>query len=212
MRIIVRFRRLGVVTHQCCASSHRTNNSDFIPTGVYHVKYLVYLAIARLVLLLLPLLFHSYTGTALRFQLLYMLLYWGTLAILVVHTVSLTLMNPESLEALIPIDASNISTAFLHELRRIWWMLSLSIVSDISHLIILMHVRSTAPTHPLLTGSKRPPSVYYTLRSQNLSNGRDEEPMLMNAMTGTSSFLSISAALSRPWWSQFSHSHSPLLH
>ena len=159
-------------------------------------------------LVLVPLLFHSYTGTALRFPALYQVLYWGTLAVLVVHMLALSLHDPESLEAVIPLDSASSHGAqspdAVHELRRIWYILLLSVVSDVAHLVILFHVRSTAPYHPLLTGKTKQPSIYFALRSQGgltsaaaaaappadgtaaSGNGSQShhEAVIMNAMTG----------------------------
>lgn len=195
----------------CCCCTTTTS------LGVYRVYYLIGLAWVRILLVMVPLLFHSYTGTALRCQTAYQLLYWGTLIVVLVHLLSLGLINPESLEALIPLDAASSTDDAdrVHEWRRIWYILLLSLVSDICHLILLLHVRSTAPAHhPLLTGPNKPPSIYFTLRSQqqqgggnipwgdnglhrstrlgsnnhnnnnNGSNGHGE-PALMHAMSGT---------------------------
>ena len=156
------------------------------------------LALIRMVLLLLPLFFHSYTGTALKCASFYRLLYWGTFVVLLIHMLSLSLMNPESLESLLPYDGSvlvnrRILLKHLHELRRIWWMLIASFVSDICHLIILRHVRSTAPEYELLFG-RRHPSVYYAIRSANMGDvigdsfSQHDEPALVHAMNGTSKY------------------------
>jgi hypothetical protein len=174
---------------------------------VYWVYYLICLSSIRMFLVLVPLLFHSYTGTALRFPALYQVLYWGTLAVLVVHMLALSLHDPESLEAVIPLDSASSHGAqspdAVHELRRIWYILLLSVVSDVAHLVILFHVRSTAPYHPLLTGKTKQPSIYFALRSQGgltsssaaappadgtaaSGNGSQShhEAAIMNAMTG----------------------------
>jgi len=134
--------------------------------------------------------FHSYTGTALKCPSLYLLLYWGTFVALLVHMLSLSLMNPESLESLMPYDDPLLK--HLHELRRIWWMLIASFVSDVCHLIIFWHVRSTAPQYELLFG-RRHPSVYYAIRSANMGEIMDDEsfryhdePALVHAMNGKS--------------------------
>ena len=119
---------------------------------------------------------------------------------------SLSLVNPESLEAFWPIDTSSSSSIFdihsLHELRRIWWILTLSLLSDCCHLIILINVRSTAPQHdPLLLSSgydkqqMRQPSIYFALRSnhrpggpgtpaENYDGEEHQHEALMHAMGG----------------------------
>jgi len=72
----------------------------------FWVGYLVPLAILRIVLLLLPLLFHSYTGTALRYPRLYQFLYVTSLVVMVLHMLALLLLNPASLESIFPYDGS----------------------------------------------------------------------------------------------------------
>jgi len=151
------------------------------------------LALARVVLLLLPLLFHSYTGTALRFPAFYQLLYWTTLILVLLHILLLSLANPESLEALIPTPSSSISMDpdWKAELRRIWWMLTLSTISDVCHMVLFVHVRSTAPTlhqHWMLTQQQqqqnKQPSVYFTLRSRHSQNQRLPSQTSTNGSNG----------------------------
>ena len=143
-------------------------------TVVYRIGYLKPLAIVRLLLLFLPLLFHSYTGTALKLPTLYQLLYFGTLALLCTHILLLCFLNPESIESLFPISDHN-PLRYLHELRRIWWMLLASFVANLCHLFLFWHVRSTAQ----YASWRRQPSVYFAVRSSELEH---EEPALMNAM------------------------------
>jgi len=189
----------------------------------YHVNYLVPLAVFRILLLCIPLLFHSYTGTALQCAAFYQWLYGGTLVVLLIHMLSLCLINPSSLEAILPWReaATQLATAaaatatatstsssslwqppgtrtlrssrflleHLHELRRIWWILLLSLLSDVCHWIMLGHVRSSAPStysryylwpspNPL---HMRQPSLYYAIRSGNMggdynTNGIESPP------------------------------------
>jgi hypothetical protein len=54
------------------------------------------LATLRIVILLMPLLFHSYTGTALKCIRFYQLLYYGTFVVVSVHIIALLVFNPES--------------------------------------------------------------------------------------------------------------------
>jgi len=109
---------------------------------------------------------------------------------------ALCLMDPESLTAIFPIVSTiqhRLLLEHLHELRRIWWMLSLSLVSTICHLILVWHVRSTAPHYALLNnGNQKRPSVYFALRSASIGavnesyTGRlgddSDEPALVHAM------------------------------
>jgi hypothetical protein len=161
---------------------------------VYHVDSWTSLtAILRLLLLTVPLLFHSYTGTALQHVTCYKVFYGGTGLLIFIHMVGLALLNPESIESIFPWDAvhlSNISGVrleHLHELRRIWWMLGLSALSATGHCIIVWHVRSTAPaanSNSILgfgNNNKKKPTVYFAVRATS----HEQEPALMNAMNGT---------------------------
>lgn len=164
---------------------------------VYHPSWTVPVAICRLVLLCVPLLWHSYTGTAVSHVVGYQVFYGSTAFALAVHAVGLALMDPESLEAIVPWDVVVASTTtlhdrnpergrhlleHLHELRRIWWMLGLTGVSVLCHWIVLWHVRSTAPSTATLGPHqhKKAPTVYFAVRATSHS----QEPALMNAMNG----------------------------
>lgn len=163
---------------------------------VYNARYLAILAGIRIALLALPLLFHSYTGTALRCTRAYQLLYFGTLMMVAVHFLTLAMMNPEALEALLPIDAeSDLDKDLLHEIRRLYWIMELTVISNICHVVMFMHVRSTAPQHPLLQGKKMP-SVYFTLRSQRSI----QEPL--SAMTGFVDDMQARLAAAKADWGQ----------
>jgi hypothetical protein len=184
------------------APEQTITDDDEEPHDVYKVGYLAPLALTRIIILLLPLLFHSYTGTALKCTIFYQILYWGTLMTLIIHMLALCLMDPESLTAIFPTVSASISGRFLlkhfHELRRIWWMLFLSLLSNVCHLIMFWHVRSTAPHYALLSNNRKQPSIYFALRSANInavnesylgSTGRNthpqsihEEPALVHAM------------------------------
>jgi hypothetical protein len=165
--------------------------------SLYNVNYLAPLAGLRLVILIIPLLFHSYTGKAVRYMLFYKCLYSVSLAIISIHMIALALLNPTSMEAIFPnllstnynnddnnnsnnttssslrqlleyatasvVDHHRYLLDHLLELRRIWWMLTLSLVSVCCHWILLWHVRSTAPSYYL--GSYRKPSVYFAVRT-----------------------------------------------
>ena len=202
------------------------------------------LAVIRICLLLILLLFHSYTGTAIKHQWFYQILYGVTLATLLVHMLTLLLMNPASLESLLPYgifgSEEDISTIHeqqsgpsaaaplyqpastynhnphsnddttsdidghpphyhyhhhhsqrhllqhLHALRRVWWMLVLSFISNACHIFLLMHVRSSAPTNSALFGKTKPQSVYFALRlGDNSDNSPDEADALVHAVNGT---------------------------
>ena len=168
---------------------------------VYHVDYLaVPVALLRLFLLCLPLLFHSYTGTAVQHVVGYQVFYGATSVALALHIVGLALMDPESLEAIFPqVTLRRFLLQHLHELRRIWWILLLSSYSVACHWILLWHVRSTAPNASYNLQQQRrgrggkPPTVYFAVRAASIGNQTDadnnndnnhDENQLMHAMNG----------------------------
>ena len=175
---------------------------------VYHVDYLaVPVALLRLFLLCLPLLFHSYTGTAVQHAVGYQVFYGATLVALALHMVGLALMDPESLEAIFPQVSlrGRFLLQHLHELRRIWWILLLSTYSVSCHWILLWHVRSTAPNASYNLQQRRgrggkPPTVYFAVRAASIANNNntaddnehsnnnnnDDENQLIHAMNGES--------------------------
>mmetsp|Transcript_22630 Transcript_22630/g.49415 ORF Transcript_22630/g.49415 Transcript_22630/m.49415 type:complete len:1318 (-) Transcript_22630:180-4133(-) len=142
----------------------------------FWIGYLAPLAIIRIVLLLLPLFLHSKTGTALRFPRLYQFLYISTLILLVAHMLALLLLNPASLESILPYDDVHHRHLLqhLHALRRIWWMLVFSTLSNTCHLILVEHVKSTAPNSDIL-GGKQPHSIYFAIRSRNEKQKRNRQ-------------------------------------
>lgn len=136
---------------------------------VYHGAYIPIAAILRLVLLLLPLLFHSYTGTAVHLVNFYRFFYIGTILLIIIHMVALALMNPESLESILFLAKAYVS---------IWWMLGLSLASTLCHTIVLQHVRSTGPQAPV-------PTMYFAVRTANQLWDANNEPAYIHAMNGT---------------------------
>jgi hypothetical protein len=222
------------------------NNNSTTRFSIYNVNYLAPLAGIRLVLLIIPL-FHSYTGTAVRYVPIYQLLYSISLLTIIIHMTSLALLDPTSIESIFPgllsiehdhnntttnIDSyhrllssdslhrllellageNNNNTNTVLELRRIWWMLTLSAVAVSCHWILLYHVRSTAPISSSYFGNSinnRKPSVYFAVRtassyasatqssSVNFNNNNrlyhptDGEPALIHAMNGTLKILTI---------------------
>lgn len=183
---------------------------------VYHVDYLaVPVALLRLFLLCLPLLFHSYTGTAIQHVVGYQVFYGATSVALALHMLGLALMDPESLEAIFPqVTLRRFLLQNLHELRRIWWILLLSSYSVSCHWLLLWHVRSTAPNasynlqhqQQLRGRGGKPPTVYFAVRAasigqhhttdadNNIINNNDEN-QLMHAMNGELPFVSWVVAL-----------------
>lgn len=186
-----------------------SSNNEII--SIYNVNYLAPLSMIRLIIIIIPFLFHSYTGTAIRYMFCYKIFYTVSLLMVIIHMISLALLNPTSMEAIFPnifhtnsddyndsndaaitilsiastITSSSLRqlTAFdmtvdnehtnnyhrfllshILELRRIWWMLTLSCISIACHYIILWHVRSTAPSVYFNSYKKRP-SVYFAVRT-----------------------------------------------
>jgi hypothetical protein len=158
-------------------------------TAIYKVGYLALLAWFRILVLLLPLLFHSYTGTALACHVVYMGWYTMTLIVVVTHMLALCLVNPESMEALVPEPEGFL--ADLHLYRRLWYTLILSVVAHACHFVLVQHVKSTAPPnasngwyHPSTgSGSTTPPvSLYFAIRANPVLQ---DEPALVHAVGGT---------------------------
>ena len=107
-------------------------------------------ALLRLCILCIPLLYHSYTGTAIRYTLWYRTIYIGMALLVAFHIISFLIIQPESIESLLIIHAPATSTDPQYEYRRLWLILLLSSVSLLFHHILLRHVRSTAPTPPMM--------------------------------------------------------------
>jgi hypothetical protein len=144
----------------------------------YRVDYLPSLAGIRVALLLLPLFFHSYTGTALKCATFYRILYSTSLLLLLFQMLALAIMDPKSLQALVILgggdDSSGSSSGSmsggginlqvlheqqLHDLQRIWYMLLFSTMSNVCHVVLFWHVRSTAQSPHYAS------SFYFAIRS-----------------------------------------------
>ena len=161
-----------VQVHQVNVSnniSSSANNNE----AVHHVQYLVIMAVLRLLLLVFPLPYHSYTGTAIPFPFCYHVFYALTVTAILLHMVSLSVMDPESLATLLHVPTppppttntnTNTSTSTTSEstdqymwliqswstqemlIRSCWSILFLSLISVTGHIVMLIHVRSTAPS------------------------------------------------------------------
>jgi hypothetical protein len=226
-------RLLPLVTLQNVDDDDDDDDTLFGIFSMYNVRYIAPLAGLRLFILILPLLFHSYTGTALNYMLLYQWFYLLTMVILIIHVTSLALLNPSSIETMVPIIqsvktttpsltnmnddeededlkghsfrslivflssmSSSLCSDYLneddhhrtllmdhfYELRRIWWMLTLSIISVCCHWILLWHVRSTAPPH--LYFGYRKPSVYFAVRTAS-SYANHNNNQIMSSIAAT---------------------------
>lgn len=189
--IVILHRSLA---HDAAAAAHDDDeNADEHGKAIYKVGYLAVLAWFRILVLVFPLLFHSYTGTALSCQALYLTWYALTLTAVVVHALTLCLVTPESLEALVPEREGAVSD--LHLYRRLWYTLLLSVTATSAHLTVLQHVKSSAPRHGLFLpsssstrrrGDPKPPvSMYFAVRAHPVLR---DEPALVHAMNGAFSF------------------------
>ena len=160
--------------------------------AIYKVGYLTLFAWIRIGVLILPLLFHSYTGTALTCQTMYLIWYALTFVLVIAHMLSLCLVVPESMEALVPEPEGALQD--LHFYRRLWYTLFFSAASNLAHFVLVQHVKSSAPTRLLAYGgstgmmgggnssSKPPVSMYFAIRAHPVLQ---DEPALVHAMNGT---------------------------
>lgn len=95
-----------------------------------------------------PLPYHNYTGTAVKCPLVYQLFYGGTLLVVLFQLLGIMILDPDSLSTLVPavvrrqlLDHSSLQK----HMAQTWLVLSLNLLSDLLHIILLWHVRSTAP-------------------------------------------------------------------
>ncbi len=147
---------------------------------VYHSGYMIVASCARLFLLVCPLPYHSYNGTALKCPALYRALYVGTLVVLLCHMLFLCMVDPKSLTSMVP----SIASLTDHEQisRHIWLMLLLSLVADLCHILLFLHVRSTAPAETELV-PPRPKVLFYYVKEEterdfllpDSSNGQSQQ-------------------------------------
>lgn len=124
----------------------------------YLTYYILPCAAVRLFLLLIPLPYHSYRGTALKCSGLYKLFYGCILVVLLGHIFALSLCDPRSLGSLLPSK----SALQPHDAttRHIWLVLFFSMAANLCHILLFLHVRSTAPTNAdFLQG--RPKVLFY---------------------------------------------------
>ena len=153
---------------------------------LYKVGYLTVLAWIRIICLLFPFLFHSYTGTALPCHAVYVGWYVVTLSLVLGHMLALCVLNPESLQALVPEPEGYLE--HLHLYRRLWYTLLLSVAAHLAHFVLVLHVKSSAPTlyshhtarHGGTNGKPPPVSLYFAIRAQMWQ----DEPALVHVMNG----------------------------
>jgi phosphatidylinositol 4-kinase len=125
----------------------------------YFSSYIVPAASIRLFLLFFPLPYYSYNGTALKCAGFYKLFYGCTLMTLLSHIFTLSMCDPLSLGSLIPTK----SKLPLHEAvtRHIWLVLFFSLAANLCHILLFLHVRSTAPINADLLQGRPKVLLYY---------------------------------------------------
>jgi len=132
---------------------------------VYRVGYTVPLATIRISLLCIPLFYHSYHGTALPCPSVYRFFYIASTLTVACHMITLLVVNPISLEAMLP--SLYFTIDHLHELRRIWWSLWGTVVSSVSHVALVAHVRSSAPATDIMRSRRASQPSLYFLRASH---------------------------------------------
>jgi hypothetical protein len=147
------------------SSNHNNDESSLASLTVHRAKYLAIVAVMRLLLLLFPLPYHSYTGTAIRYPFCYHLFYALSIVAILLHMVSLSLIDPDSLSTLLKLqETEEESESSLQNMinRSCWWILFLSLISVLCHIVMLIHVRSTAPSMSYVAfPNKKKKLVYY---------------------------------------------------
>eukprot|EP00547_Thalassionema_nitzschioides_P013094 CAMPEP_0194263842 /NCGR_PEP_ID=MMETSP0158-20130606/47271_1 /TAXON_ID=33649 /ORGANISM="Thalassionema nitzschioides, Strain L26-B" /LENGTH=1084 /DNA_ID=CAMNT_0039004059 /DNA_START=40 /DNA_END=3290 /DNA_ORIENTATION=- len=126
------------------------------------------LAIIRLLLLFIPLPYHSYTGKAIRCPVFYKLLYGTTLVVVLWQMLALMILDPDSLSTIV---VTVVRSSLHRSMSQVWLILTLTILSNSMQMILFWHVRSTGQTDGnwLATGRQR--HVLYFFTSTQGSNG-----------------------------------------
>ena len=144
---------------------------------IYQTSYILPAAAFRLFLLFVPLPYYSYHGTALKCSQFYKAFYACILILLLSHIFVFSLCDPSSIGALVPWKAElNVHDATT---RHIWSILIFSLIANFCHILLFLHVRSTAPTNAeLLRGN---PSVLFYYAKEREGTERDS---LLNGGSG----------------------------
>ena len=137
-------------------SSHLSHENFW---SMENTGYLTFMSSARL-LFLLPLIYHTYSGNRLRLSKLYMSFHVCSAVVVSCHFVAFSILTIDD-----AISKSNTMTQTNNinatkddgnsydskEIDIIWTLLILSLISIALHIVILFHVRSTAPTNDAIT-------------------------------------------------------------
>lgn len=154
---------------------------------VYRSGFLVIASVVRVFLLLCPLPYHSYHGTALRCPVLYKIFHFGTVFVVLCHMLALSMVDPTSLTSILP----SLEPLSYHKeiTRHVWLLLLLSLASTFCHILLFFHVRSTAPANVDLVQG-RPKVLFYFVKERQ-DNERD---MLLPSKPGDNFFASDESA------------------
>ena len=157
---------------------YANDDDDDTSRRVYHYGYIVWLAAIRFFLLMVPLPYHSFFGKALRCPILYRLFYGVTLVAIIIHALTLLMIDPASLSSLLKAIASYDNSGRLHHVlvtRSLWVALLLTLISTLSHVALFFHVRSTAPVDAEFFGGqlRRPKVLLYYAKEKNQLNNNN---------------------------------------
>ena len=152
---------------------------------VYRSGYVAVVSFIRLFLLICPLPYHSYNGTALKCPRLYQVFYSCTLIMVIGHMLSFSMVDPASLSSLLPSTSSGLSP---HEelTRHVWIMLILSLVANLCHILLFLHVRSTAPGEDQLVVPRRPKVLFYYVKEKEGEDVSEHDKLLPGVPNGSS--------------------------
>lgn len=152
---------------------------------VYRDGYVAVISFIRLFLLLCPLPYHSYNGTALRCPTLYQFFYLGTLIVVLGHMLMLSMVDPSSLSSLLPSTAESLAP---HEevTRHVWILLILSLAANLCHILLFLHVRSTAPHESQLMVPRRPKVLFYYVKEKEGEEVSENDKLLPGVPNGSS--------------------------
>lgn len=114
--------------------------------SIENTTYLTPMSLVRL-LLLLPLMYHTYSGNRLRLPKLYMSFHVCSAVVVSCHFLAFSICAID--DAISNTTSHKIDDS--KEVDIIWTLLMLSLISITSHIVILFHVRSTAPTNDAIT-------------------------------------------------------------
>eukprot|EP00529_Nitzschia_sp_RCC80_P007397 CAMPEP_0113522030 /NCGR_PEP_ID=MMETSP0014_2-20120614/44970_1 /TAXON_ID=2857 /ORGANISM="Nitzschia sp." /LENGTH=1341 /DNA_ID=CAMNT_0000420057 /DNA_START=35 /DNA_END=4057 /DNA_ORIENTATION=- /assembly_acc=CAM_ASM_000159 len=201
------------------SNSHFDDTTTSTPTStdsrrIYQGSFILPFATMRLFLLVVPYPYHALKGKALRCPLLYRAFYAITFIILFFYSLSLLLIDPKSLETLIPSSSSSSSktTSSINNggqtaetatataaapashdqiTRYLWWSIIFTFGATLSHVVLFYHVRSTAPSDddlfPSKNSTRRQPKVllYYAKKKNRNDNSKNRSSSFYHDQRGS---------------------------